>query len=329
MRSMTFVVVAATLVSLAAMAHADDEGVRLQFDPIDAPVDDRSGWQTASRTSFSERPSLSFDMSKALQETASSDGTTGGSAEVWAAPTRTERMLNDSGWTVDLILYLWLPFIVDGDSTVGPVTAPLDLTISDVFDLFTPFGLMGRVEVWKDNRFGFIFDGMYVRLESIDLIPPIGGAINLNIEQAMLDFLVAWRAINTQLGEGDFPRLVFDVIGGARVQYLKQTVTFPLLPDLGGSEWWVEPVIGGRIVLPLSPHWLINIRGDVSGFGIGNASDLTWNFLAGVGWSVNDWFTLQLGYRFLGIDYSSGSGLSALGIDVTMHGPWLGFQFTF
>ena len=40
---------------------------------------------------------------------------------------------------------------------------------------------------------------------------------------------------------------------------------------------WVDPFVGGRIFIPLDKKWYLGLRGDIGGFGIGNASDLALN----------------------------------------------------
>ena len=91
---------------------------------------------------------------------------------------------------------------------------------------------------------------------------------------------------------------------------------------LGTSKDWIEPMIGARIIVPLNEKLSFGLRGDASGFGIGSASDLTWNLVGGVDIKMSPTFDLKLGWRVLDIDYESGSGATAFGLDVTMHGPY-------
>ncbi len=70
-------------------------------------------------------------------------------------------------------------------------------------------------------------------------------------------------------------------------------------------------------------------RADVSGFDIGSGSDLTWNFYAVGRYVVSQRFSFAAGYRILDIDYSSGSGANEFGMDVQMHGPYLGGTLRF
>ncbi len=67
----------------------------------------------------------------------------------------------------------------------------------------------------------------------------------------------------------------------------------------------------------------------VSRFGIGSASQLMWEFDVGFNWSVNDWFSFLFGYRVLDFDYVRGSGSDRFEYDMTLHGPFVAFQFKF
>ncbi len=239
-----------------------------------------------------------------------------------------ERQTN---WTVDLQPYIWIPFRVDGDSTVTGLTVPLDYTLGDLLDDFDIIALSLRLEAWHKDGWGLLFDGMYVYLDGEELtgsgsVP----RVDLVIEQAIVDFGGGYRVFDDAIGNGDTDlHLTFDLLGGARVQYLRQDITLSPGPNPGGDAAWVEPFIGGRVSLHVNRRWAFVVRGDAGGFGIGDASDLTWNLLVGVGDQFTNLFQLRAGYRVLDIDFEEGSGFSRFGLDATLHGPWLGFTFVF
>ena len=68
-------------------------------------------------------------------------------------------------WEFEFAPYIWLPADIDGSSTVAGVTVELDLSLGDIFDNFDVFALTGRLEAWKGDQWGIIFDGMYVGLD--------------------------------------------------------------------------------------------------------------------------------------------------------------------
>ncbi|MHC4274736.1 MAG: hypothetical protein ACYTGE_01930 [Planctomycetota bacterium] len=237
----------------------------------------------------------------------------------------------ETTWLVEVQPYIWLPTNLDGDATVNGLTVPLDLTLSDIFDTFEGVALTLRVEAWNKDRWGLLFDGMYINLDGDELTGSSAfPQVDIEIEQGIIDLGGGYRFVDDPVGSGDVDlHLRFDALGGARVQILRQDIILSPGPNPGDDKAWVEPFIGGRVVLFIDERWAVTVRGDVSGFGIGDASDLTWNLLIGVGYQFTNLFQLRVGYRVLDIDYEDGSGFSKFGFDATMHGPWLGFTFVF
>ena len=57
--------------------------------------------------------------------------------------------------------------------------------------------------------------------------------------------------------------------------------------------------------------------------GIG--SDLTWQAFGGIAYEINDTWSLEAGYRAMGVDYENGS----FKLGVTSHGPVVGVGIRF
>jgi hypothetical protein len=64
-------------------------------------------------------------------------------------------------------------------------------------------------------------------------------------------------------------------------------------------------------------------RADIGGFGVG--SDLTWQLYGALGWHLSPHTTVELGYRYLYADYTSG----AFVWDMSTAGAFVGMEFTF
>ncbi|MHC4350073.1 MAG: hypothetical protein ACYS15_16285 [Planctomycetota bacterium] len=253
-----------------------------------------------------------------------------GSSAANAPDTVTPIWDRETNWLIEVQPYIWVPIRLDGDSTVNGLTVPLDFTISDMFDTFEGVALTLRVEAWNKDGWGLLFDGMYVNLDGEEVTGSSAfPQVDVEIEQGIIDLGGGYRLVDDPVGSDTNLHVGFDVLGGARVQILRQDITLRPGPDPGDDKAWVEPFIGGRVSLYIDRHWAVVVRGDVSGFGIGDASDLTWNLLVGVGYQFTNLFQLRVGYRVLDIDYEDGSGFSKFGFDATMHGPWLGFTFVF
>jgi len=63
--------------------------------------------------------------------------------------------------------------------------------------------------------------------------------------------------------------------------------------------------------------------------GFGAASEFTWQAFPSFNWHFSKWGSAQLGYRWLGTDYETGSGFRKFRYDVIVHGPQLGLTVRF
>lgn len=82
-------------------------------------------------------------------------------------------------WSFHITPYLWLAG-TSGTATVGPVSAPFDLSAIDILKM-TKFGGMARLEVWrKKMRFNFDVIGMLLD-EDTDLPGGITASTDLGL----------------------------------------------------------------------------------------------------------------------------------------------------
>jgi len=84
-----------------------------------------------------------------------------------------------------------------------------------------------------------------------------------------------------------------------------------------------DPVIGVRGQAELGDNFFLRYNGDIGGFGV--SSDLVWQAFLGLGYNITDSASVAVGYRGLGVDYSS----DLIDMDLVTHGPVLGFEFRF
>ncbi len=240
----------------------------------------------------------------------------------------------DSGsgnWDYVAGLYLWVPVSIDGTSTVSGVDAPLDLSLDDILDLFQA-GISARFEAWNRNRWGVVLDGYYADLGTE--VATGGPQFNVDIKEGIVDFLGAYRLTpgSDGLSAGAMPgpsETAVDITFGGRYHYLKQEIDVVPGPVLGGSHDWVELAVGARVQWGINERWSTALRGDFSGFGIGDASDLTYNFWATANYHQWDRWALLFGYRLYSLDYETGTGLQRFGMDVTEHGPFIAAAYRF
>jgi len=122
----------------------------------------------------------------------------------------------------------------------------------------------------------------------------------------------------------------FDANATANVYALGLERSFGLAVARAGNLEWIDPVIGLRLRHQFTPTQSAFIRGDIGGFGLG--SQLSWQAVAAYsyGWQVGHYVLAgTIGYRALGANYTSGSGLATEGVDLVMHGPLIGFTVKF
>jgi opacity protein-like surface antigen len=79
----------------------------------------------------------------------------------------------------------------------------------------------------------------------------------------------------------------------------------------------------------LNEKFSVNFRGDAGGFGIGSASDLTYNIIPGCSYKLTENTTFDFSYRYFNMDYSNGSGSNELAMDVEAYGPVFGLTILF
>jgi opacity protein-like surface antigen len=236
-------------------------------------------------------------------------------------------------WEIRLMPYVWIPSM-KADSTVNGLSGSVDLSTHDVIDSLN-MAAMGRVEAWR-GKWGLTFDGTYMFLGANDGFQGRRDAVRFNFDAdvrvGMVDFGLAYRIYEQQFGNNNEQCFALEPYAGLRYGYLRQKIDVDVDlgevgsagQTLGTSEDWVEPFVGGRIVLKLNDRWSLNTRADAGGFGIGSASDLTWQVAGGVDYKITKNIIFNAGYRYVDFDYSRGSGSNEFGVHLKAKGPVLG-----
>ena len=95
--------------------------------------------------------------------------------------------------------------------------------------------------------------------------------------------------------------------------------------DQTESAWWIDPIVGARVGADVSEKISVLLMGNVGGFGIGSASDFSWETVAAATYRLGDSWSLIGGYRALGFDREG----SDVRLDLIMHGPVVGAVYRF
>lgn len=206
---------------------------------------------------------------------------------------------------------------IDGDAQIGPLTVPVDLSISDLFDALDLGGMAAyRIE---NGTWSFSGDVTYMDLGWDKATQQGRAEAGLDVEQLTVMGTVG-RRVSPRL-EALFTLAYFDLSADLRARVLQQPVS------ASRDANWVDPLVGLNYRLPFGEKWTFDLRGDVGGFGVG--SDLTLH-----GWATfvrqnSATFSWYFGYRYIAYDYETGSGANFQRYDLQQHGPGIGIALKF
>jgi len=228
------------------------------------------------------------------------------------------------GCRVKFVPYLWLTEM-HGNATLRGVTQNVHISTRDLLDLIehnVHFLFSGKLEVEQEcGPLGVIVNGFYIKAGLANEIERFN--MSQKFDHAIIDvaFTYEVEALTNSLPQNS----KVDLLAGGRYWLLDAggTITGPLgnSVSFGGKKDWVDPFIGGRIIMPLNCYSNLQVRGDLGGFDWGTASDYTWNVEALVEMTCSECCSLRGGYRVLDVDQQRGSGNQAFGYDMQYRGP--------
>ena len=220
------------------------------------------------------------------------------------------RAEENHSWHFDASLNLFLAGL-SGDITAKGVPSHVDASFSQIFDHLEA-GAAGRFTA-SHERWLISTEFSYMRLSAAT------SSATLQLEQWLVEPSLGYEVCKHA-----------QVFAGARYNNISGNVTFagPTGRVATGTQDWWDPIIGAQLSYPLIGDKLsFDGRFDVGGFGVG--SDLTWQAFPYLNWRFTKWGSLQVGYRWLGTDYETGSGASKFKYDMIAQGPQVGFLFHF
>ena len=235
-------------------------------------------------------------------------------------------------WRVEITPYFFAAGL-DGTAGAKGVTTNVDMSFSDVWDHLDS-AFMGLIEVGK-NRWFFAFEGIYFKLDgekSNSWTGPGGiGTVSADLKVTSTE-IVYQASVGYRILDG---ATKLDVYGAARYtdleSELKLTATTPaiLFPGgtrkVDGSESWIDPVIGVRILAPMSAHWDFLGLLDVGGFGASGDIDRSYQWITGATWSFATDFSMKVGYRYFYQNYQNNGTVW----DMVAKGPYIGLGIEF
>ena len=225
-------------------------------------------------------------------------------------------------WTYSASLYGW--FTALDTSVETPLgTVETELSFSDIWDDLN-IALFGALEA-RRGPWSLIGDLNYADLSS-ERDTPFGvlfSGVEVDTRLAVISGSAGYAVVDT-------PAARVDVTGGFRYYDLDLDTRLVAAgagadQTFSSSESWFDPVIGVRFRAPVSPNWFFNAFADVGGFGIGDASDLSWQAYGGLGYRFNDRWSMQAGYRHLSIEKDLGGRDTTLDLSGLLVGATIDF----
>ena len=245
------------------------------------------------------------------------------------------RMARQSRWEFSVAPYGWLTGVAGTVVTDGEATE-IDVPFEDFLEN-TRAGFQIYFEA-RRNKIFLGFDGTWANLGS-DVERTLFD-LDIEVRQRIYDIRVGYEVYSTDLGEViekrqfDWQRRgVIDLFIGGR--YFRTEPVITIIPIIGDErvisrvDSRVDPFVGLRIGWDMSYRWLIGFRGDIGGFGIGDAAQFSWQGQGLIGFRVSRRVALTAGYRMLEYDTVVGEGVDRNGTDLRQEGPIIGAGISF
>ena len=219
--------------------------------------------------------------------------------------------------------YVWLPHIsldqsVDSGGGGGGISA------SDLLSKTESAGMI-RLEAAR-NHWGLTVDYIWLSLAdqtTLSARPPFNVSVDIDAD---LDLDV--------IELGGYYRPSGEITGMHYLLGVRQIGVDKVLfatPSIGSSQRFesdadiTDVFLGGRYIHRIGDRWDFSVRGDYS-FG---DSEGTLNLLASIGLRAAGPFHLQLGYRYVTIEFEDDVDGVQNTIDLSLRGAFLGFVFRF
>lgn len=226
-------------------------------------------------------------------------------------------------WRFMIAPYAWI-FGMNGTLTLNDTTSDVSTTPMDTLEMLGDIDFIGElhVELTKD-RWTLLFDPTYLKLTQDVSVGPIGASITPEI--TFVDFGAFYSLAESSLIAHQKPA-VFQVLAGGRYYSMKAKIAPDRLPSVSGDQDFLTPIIGARVLAPLSKNWKLALRGDYGGFDIDDVTE-TWSASVLGNYSFNQKIELVAGFRVLAVNFEKGSGQDRFDINMRFWGPLIGVAF--
>lgn len=235
------------------------------------------------------------------------------------------RASSSEGWEFRLSPYLWIP-AQSGTIGFGPVSLSVDMSTADTWSTITEnfnFAAAMRLQA-RHGDLTLFGDAMYLSLESDDIALSEDQSATLRQDQGLFE-LGAGLVVHETKRTDDAIGFTFEPLAGVRIYTLDVEVNSTSELDPATNHAWVDGFAGARATFECNDWLSLHVRGDIGGGG----SDFCWNAEAGFDIRMSESGVLNLGFRALSTDYTTGSGADRFEYDVVMYGPYIAFTLAF
>ncbi|MEA4881880.1 MAG: hypothetical protein VB045_10455 [Synergistaceae bacterium] len=236
---------------------------------------------------------------------------------LWCAfvpPPAAEGMDDPSQWSFSATSYVWASGLV-GTVGVKGHKARIDLSFSDILGNMDASGMLA-FHGHKGRQY-FFFNGLYLDQSDTE---PLSSGISATVDVTMTLLEAAWgfRVLEEESSS-------LHLFAGARYWDLKNGLAIRSgsgpIREFHENESWLDPIVGFRWTVRLSPRLQFVTMADVGGFGMG--SDFSWGAMTDLSWALSDRTSVQMGYRYLSVDYEKNGFI----MDAYNDGFFIGFTW--
>jgi hypothetical protein len=203
---------------------------------------------------------------------------------------------------------------ITGTATVVDREVPVDVTLGDILSMLKLAGEL-RFEAWN-GPLGIVLQGAFANLDDSKSRADL--TFDLKSRTYVGQAAGAVRLGRLHPGQGQ-PSLAFDLIGGVQVTRVSETLDLDMRSRTT-SATVAKAISEARAILRLSPEWAIVARGLMS------VPDLSYGGGGAVEYDFSR-YAIRLGYSYTKLNYSSTA--HRLKLDLSMHGPYVGFGIRF
>ncbi|MES2218312.1 MAG: hypothetical protein V4501_07865 [Pseudomonadota bacterium] len=231
-----------------------------------------------------------------------------------------------SPWQFEITPYLWA-LNMDGQVGVGPVTANVNETFSDLFRHLN-FAAMVYGSAHKDD-FGLYGSALYAALSDSGTVGPHSG-ISVKAYEDYGIFGAGASYIVAKHEYSNLSRIIVEPYAGARFTLVNTRLKVANLSTARDNQHWTDPVIGLNLKYEINKQWSIRLMGDVGGTSTNRQYSYSATGLIGYT-PVSFWTntTTSLGYHYLKQRYMSGSGFNSFYWNMNLFGPVIAISIRF